>query len=305
LNSLQQYRYDRRSLLARPLARSVAALVVACTAAACQGADSAPPVANLTVTPARSRVPVGGPLELAYRFEVQPGTALDTDYTVFVHMVDADGRQVWGDDHQPVPPTSEWKPGETVQYTRTRFLPTTGLKPGDVTIRVGLYKDQRLPLQATTGPARDRAYPVASLQLAPDTENTFLIYTSGWHDQEHVDDGSRSWTWTQRVGALSFKNPRSDVTFYLEYDTRPDAFSGKPQQVTVLVAGQPVGSFSADTERPRLERITIPAAALGTADMVDLKIEVDRTFVPATLPAGGRDARELGIRVYHAFVERR
>jgi hypothetical protein len=31
---------------------------------------------------------------------------------------------------------------------------------------------------------------------------------------------------------------------------------------------------------------------------------VDRTFVPALFPAAGaRDTRELGLRVYHAFVE--
>ena len=39
--------------------------------------------------------------------------------------------------------------------------------------------------------------------------------------------------------------------------------------------------------------------------MAELRIELDKTFVPAKLPAGGRDARELGIRVYHAFVEAR
>ncbi len=40
------------------------------------------------------------------------------------------------------------------------------------------------------------------------------------------------------------------------------------------------------------------AAQLGTSDMVDLVIDVDRTFKP-----GGTDPRELGIRVFHAYVE--
>jgi hypothetical protein len=35
-------------------------------------------------------------------------------------------------------------------------------------------------------------------------------------------------------------------------------------------------------------------------------LDVDRTFVPSKLAAnGGKDVRELGIRVYHAFVEAR
>ena len=39
--------------------------------------------------------------------------------------------------------------------------------------------------------------------------------------------------------------------------------------------------------------------------MTDIHIDLDKTFVPAKLPAGGRDIRELGIRVYHVFVEER
>jgi len=50
--------------------------------------------------------------------------------------------------------------------------------------------------------------------------------------------------------------------------------------------------------------MAISAAPLGTGDMVDLEIGVDKTFVPASTPAiGGNDVRELGIRVYHLFVE--
>ena len=42
----------------------------------------------------------------------------------------------------------------------------------------------------------------------------------------------------------------------------------------------------------------ITAAQLGTGDMAELVINVDRTFTP-----GGGDTRELGIRIFHAFVE--
>ncbi len=38
--------------------------------------------------------------------------------------------------------------------------------------------------------------------------------------------------------------------------------------------------------------------------MVELSIDVDKTFVPALLPAStNRDSRELGIRVFHWYVE--
>jgi hypothetical protein len=40
--------------------------------------------------------------------------------------------------------------------------------------------------------------------------------------------------------------------------------------------------------------------------MVDIALEVDKTWVPALVPAANsRDPRELGIRVFHAFVEPR
>ena len=42
----------------------------------------------------------------------------------------------------------------------------------------------------------------------------------------------------------------------------------------------------------------VTAAQLGAGDMAELTIEVDQTFVP-----GGGDTRELGIRVFHAFIE--
>jgi hypothetical protein len=82
-------------------------------------------------------------------------------------------------------------------------------------------------------------------------------------------------------------------------------FGDAPQTVTVLAGDQLIDTFKVDHVGPRLLRIPIPAAALGTGEMAEIRLEVDRTFVPASLPAGGKDDRELGIRVYHAFLEGR
>jgi hypothetical protein len=289
----------------RRYARLLAGLVLLASVPGCSSGEHVAAVASFSVTPARSRLALGAPLELTYKFDLLPGATLSADYKVFVHLVDASNRMIWNDDHEPAVPTSQWKAGQSVQYTRTKFLPTTGLSPGDVTLVVGLYGDERLPLQGGIAPGADRAYPAAALQLAPESEKIFLIYTSGWHGQEHNDDASLDWTWTERVSTASFRNPEADLVLYLEYDSRPDAFGGKPQQVTVSVGGQRVGAFAADTAVPAIQRIAIPAAVLGTSAMSELKIEVDPVFVPASLPAGGRDERQLGIRVYHAVLERR
>ena len=83
----------------------------------------------------------------------------------------------------------------------------------------------------------------------------------------------------------------------------------QPRPGTVLdeamQAKRTVDTFPAASGTPALKRIPVTAAQLGTNEMAELRVEVDRTFVPAKLPAGGRDVRELGIRVYNVFVETR
>ena len=45
---------------------------------------------------------------------------------------------------------------------------------------------------------------------------------------------------------------------------------------------------------------------MGDADMAELQIVVDKTFVPVTVTNGAsKDPRELGVRVFHAFVDPR
>lgn len=83
----------------------------------------------------------------------QVETAVATDYTVFIHLLDAEGHLMAGNDGQPfggVYPTSFWSPGEILADAHPWQL---NLLPGTYEIRVGLYQletGQRLPL-ATSG----------------------------------------------------------------------------------------------------------------------------------------------------------
>jgi hypothetical protein len=257
---------------------------------------SGPPVATPSLTLGRDRVAIGSPLKLTYKFQVAPDAKFDGDYIVFVHVLDPEGESLWNDDHQPPTPTSRWKPGETIEYTRTIFVPNYPYI-GEAAIRLGLYqKETRLPMSGTE--AGRREYVVAKVQLLPQSENVFLIYKEGWHPAEVAADNPASeWQWTQKRATISFKNPKRDATFYLEYDARIDLFT-PPQQVTVLVGGQPIGTFAADSKQTRLVTFPVSAAQFGTGEMAEVAIEVDKTFKP-----GGADTRELGIRVFHAFVE--
>ncbi|MEO8483369.1 MAG: hypothetical protein ABI634_14240 [Acidobacteriota bacterium] len=288
--------------------RILATLAMAASLTACHKTDATPPVATVTVTPAKPRVSSGAPIDLTYKFEVASRTAIAADYRVFVHVLAPDGQTLWNDDHEPAVPTSQWKPGQTVQYTRTTFVPVD-VRAASASVEVGLYRDSdRLPLQGSDTSGREantRAYRVATVQLGPQSDNVFLIYKSGWYAQEFsTSDPASTWAWTQKSAVLAFKNPRADATLLLDVAARPDLFPGQPQQVTVSAGGQTLGTFRADSLDPTLHRVAIPAAALGAGDMAELHIDVDRTFRPAS-GAAGKDDRELGVQVYHLFIDGR
>jgi hypothetical protein len=170
---------------------------------------------------------------------------------------------------------------------------------------MGLYNgpsfEHRLPLN---GDGKGREYKVGTLDLLPQSENVYLAYREGWHSREMApDDPAREWQWMRKAGTLAFRNPKQNVLFYLESDGRPDLFAGNPQVLTMYVNGAQVHQFRVDQKDPVLRRLPISAAQLGTGDSVEIRLEVDRAFVPAQMPGAGGDPRELGVRVYHAFVE--
>ncbi len=284
----------RASVVASAAVFAALLLSVSCSR---KGADE-PPVATPSLTLNRDKVPIGSPVKLTYKFVVSPGAKFDTDYWVFVHVLDPTGEQLWTDDHLPAPPTSGWKPGQTVEYTRTVFVPNYPYI-GEASVRLGLYNratGDRLTLNAPEVSRRE--YLIATFQLQPQSENIFLIYKDGWHPAEVATDNAASeWQWTKKSATISFKNPRKDSTFYLEYDARTDLFT-PPQQVTLRVGPETVATFAADSRERKLLIFPITTAHLGAGDMTELAIDVDRVFGP-----GAADTRELGIRVFHAFVE--
>jgi hypothetical protein len=275
---------------------------------ACSKEDTTPPVAVVSFQASKTRVPVNSPIEFTYEFVVAPNAAINGNYRVFMHVVDPDGNQMqWNDDHDPPIPTSQWKPGMKVRYTHLEFVPVFPTL-GEVMVEVGLHREgERLPLQGpdpTDKNSKTRSYKVGTLQLLPSRENIFLNFRSGWHPIEFAPENpSLDWQWTQKAGVIALRNPRKDSLLYLDYDARIDVFADHPQQVTVYAGDQPVTTFTADSGARRTDKIPISAAQWGSSEQVELRIAVDRTFMPAKLPAGGKDLRELGIRVYHAFVE--
>jgi hypothetical protein len=279
---------------------AAAVLAILAGSVSCSKTPEEPPVATPSLTLNHDNVPIGSPVKLTYKFTVLPNAVIDGDYVVFVHVLDPSGEQLWTDDHLPIASTSAWKPGQTIEYTRTVFVPSYPYI-GEATVRIGLYSPttgKRLTLNAPEHSRKE--YVVAKFQLLAQSENIFLIYKDGWHPAEMAaDDPTSEWQWTKKTAAISFRNPKKDATLYLEYDARTDLFS-PPQQVSIRVGDQPIATFPADSREKKLLTFPITAAQLGTAEMSELTLDVDRTFKP-----GGGDPRELGVRVFHAFVEPR
>src|SRR5437667_9278643 len=125
LQQMRQLRYHRRTVSNHH--RFLWALVVCATAvgagSACRKKDAAaPPVATPTVIVTRAHAPLGSPLDITYKFDVAGNAHFAEDYRVMVHVLDSDDEMMWTDDHTPPVPTSQWKPGQTVEYTRTVFV---------------------------------------------------------------------------------------------------------------------------------------------------------------------------------------
>ena len=293
----------------RKTVRSMAWLAVigvcVTAAAGCRKEEPEPPgIATPSFSVKQARVPLGSPVEVTYKFVVaNDAPKITEDFRVFVHFLDPDNERLWADDHDPPVPTTQWKPGQTIEYTRTMFIPIVPHE-GTTKVLMGLYSnasDSRLPLVGTVHDRR--SYIVGNLDLLKRTEGIFVMFKEGWHAAETPPDNAAvEWQWTRKEAVLSVRNPKKDVMLYLHLDS-PGLFA-EPQQVTVTLGDQTIDSFVLEPKKELIRKPIITAVQLGTADVVDLRISVDKSYVPAVITNGAnRDPRELGVRVFHAYIQ--
>jgi hypothetical protein len=297
----------RNSIIAgEMLRRLLAALLLLTGSAACsRPADEAAPVATPAIALATAAVPIESPVDVTYTFQVAPNAPpLTQNYRVFVHFNDASGQQLWTDDHQPVPPATAWKPGATIRYTHTMFVPKVPYT-GETTIDMGLYlpgTDERVPLTGTA--VGKRAYRVGTLQVQPQMSTALVLFNEGWYQAEVVPDSPGvEWRWSKQQATLRFRNPNRDITFMLDLD-QPQADLTAPQQLQLRAGATTLDSFTLTPGERTVRRVDIPMATLGGSDTVELTLTVDPTFTPAYLPAAkNKDVRTLGVRVFHTFIQ--
>jgi hypothetical protein len=149
-----------------------------------------------------------------------------------------------------------------------------------------------------------RSYRVAALNLGVLNSSVFVVFKGGWHDTE-VADGSPGveWQWSKREGTISFRNPKRDVTLFLQLDQPVKAFP-EPQHVTVSLGSTVIDMFALPPNQPELRRIALSAEQLGAAETLDLSVAVDKTFVPSAVPdLKSSDGRELGVRVFRVYIQ--
>jgi hypothetical protein len=241
---------------------------------------------------------------MTYKFVVAGDAKFTKDYRVMVHFIDQNDGVMYMDDHEPPVPTSAWTPGQTIEYKRRFFAPVYPYV-GDATIETALYCkgcELRAPLAGTD--VGHRSYKVATLTLLPQSAGVTVLYKDGWYESEGSDTaGEGSWHWTKKDATLAIRNPKKDSVLYLKVGNPGGAFK-EPQRVTVSLDGAPLDQFTtaASDQNVTLRTISVPAAAWGARETVELRLAVDKTFVPNSLGASFNDPRELGVRVFRAVV---
>ncbi len=252
----------------------------------------------------KTSAPIGSPLEIKYHFQIDSNSApIDQDYTIFVHFLDSYGSLLFTDDHTPpdsFSQTSAWKAGDSIEYQRTVFIP---LYPylGTAKVEIGLYipeTGERLALNEVNSTE------VGTIELLDQKENIFLVYKEGWHQLETDPDNPNSgieWQWTKKEAVCSFRNPKQDSILYIQGDTNTGAFE-EPLEVSILIGETEIFTFTVNQRDPFLQKIPIPANALTEEDWVDLRIVNSQSFIP--MESGiSDDSRELGLRVFHLYVD--
>ncbi len=267
-------------------------------------ADRSEPVASVTVGVDRDEVPRGRHVMMAYRFEVFPEIAtVGGEHRVFVHFLTDEQEVMWQDDHVPPVRVEDWRPGDVVEYTRRMMIPAYPYI-GESTVAVGIYSTssgERLPLLAAD--LGDRTYSGTTVTFAPGHESGMLFYEGGWHGEESDRGSAERWRWTSERAGLTFRNPRTDATLYLDVQAAPRGVVDGPQHLRVRSGENVVHEEVLELGERRFLEIGLLRQEMGDGASVSLDIDVEPVFVPAALASGGADERRLGVRVYYAFLD--
>ncbi len=126
-----------------------------------------------------------------------------------------------------------------------------------------------------------------------------------WTDDHQPPVPTTQWQPAKKNATLAFRNPMRDVLFYLQCD-QPAQGLGEPRRVELRIGPMVIDSFALSPGQQELRKIELTKSQLGGGETVEVTVAVDKTFVPAAITQlKSADARELGIRVFRAYVQPR
>jgi len=285
--------------LVRPLRYFIAFIFMAMLAWYGCNAQRATIVPKLQIN--KKSAEMGTPVEMTYSFSTKKDyVPLKRDLTVFVHFLDPKGNIRFQDDHVPPKPTSTWRPNGNYNYTRTLFIPKN-IPQGEYTVTMGIYapdKGERIDLDAPK--QNHREYDMGKVMIEIPPQEPIIQYVKGWYDPESIPtDVSTHWRWISKEAVMKVRNPMADALLYFKADGVPERFK-EPQMVTLTV-GEWSDTFPINSNQLFLKKYNISKDKLGTDKMLEVKVSVDKTFVPADDKVSA-DTRELGLRVYELYL---
>lgn len=261
------------------------------------------PVAVAMLSVDRASVPLGASVEVSIQFNAGRGfNPSREDYRVFLSFLDSDKKLLWSYEHDPPVPTSSWQAGQPVQYRRRVRIPTYP-HHGTAVIAIGLRSPESGERVTLAGDDMGGfAYRAATLVLEPRHESNHITYEDGWHGAEFNVLRRITWRWTTGRAAFSFPNPRSTIRLTLDVQATRYA-SDRPQRLSLVVDERTLREATLDTNSRTSLDYELTPSELGDSDDVRVELLVDPTFVPVDENVSSRDDRELGIRVFDAYVE--
>lgn len=265
----------------------------------CRGGESGPSLDVALSIDLPESVGSSAPFEITYRWV--PGDQFESmghDYLVFVHLVDADGNIMTQDDHTLPVPTSEWRPGNPIEYRRWfRFLDPIDVE--NVDLVVGLYDNEgRASLRGFAQPT----YPtVGRLEVRHDEKVGVPLRGKGWNKLERSATSSDLWHWLGEQATVVFANPRRDSVLHMEASA-PVTLLGSPQWVMVFLDEVEIANFEISTEGRFRRRLSVTEAQLGNGEFVEFRIATALNVVSSEAIPGSDGDRRLGLKVFYLHL---
>ena len=219
---------------------------------------------------ARTRVPIGSPVKLTYKFVVAPERDVRQGLLGVRPRARSGGRAA-----------VDRRPPAAGADVAVEAGADDRVHADDLRAELSLHRRSGRPARPVRpadrqAPDAERAGGVAARSTSsrsssccrsPRTSSS-STRTAGIRPKSPPTTPTSEWQWTKKTATLSFRNPKKDVDL-LPGVRRPDRTSSPRRSRSPSGSGdQPIATFAADSKDTKLLTFPITAAQLGAGDMV-------------------------------------